>query len=136
MPLARESERARKVMGWETQEASARIRARHDRHNNEIMNDLFRPVASELPSSAGMLLEGAIPADFPGGAILKNGPNPKFDFEGQGGWLDGDGSEPYTLNLQPLTPNPQPQTMDPEPSALYPQPSTLNPEPSTLSPQP
>jgi carotenoid cleavage dioxygenase-like enzyme len=59
------------------------------------MDDLFRPVASELSPSAGMLLDGAIPADFPGGAILKNGPNPKYEFiEGQGGWLDGDGSQP------------------------------------------
>ena len=125
-------------MGWATQEASARIRARHDRHNNEIMNDLFRPVASELPSSAGILLDGAIPADFPGGAILKNGPNPKFDFEGQGGWLDGDGSEPYTRNLQLLTPNPQPQTMNPgpKPYTRSPQPSTLNPQPSALNPKP
>jgi len=102
-------------MGWETQEAYARICARHDMHNNEIMNDLFRPVASELSSSAGRLLDGAIPADFPGGAILRNGPNPKFEFEGQGGWLDGDGSEPWPLNLPPSTLNPQPQTLNPKP---------------------
>ena len=81
MPKERGS--VREVMGWGTQEASARIRARHDRHNNEIMNDLFRPVASELSASAGRLLAGG----FPWWRDPQERAHPKFDqfgLEGRG----------------------------------------------------
>ena len=68
----------------------AQVRARHDQHNNEIMNDLFRPVTKESEAPLpGRILAGAVPSDFPGGALLKNGPNAHF--EASGGWLDGDG---------------------------------------------
>ena len=63
--------------------------AHHQGRNNEIMNDLFKPVATEVRSAKAAFVRGGLPSDFPRGAVLKNGPNARYD--SAGGWLDGDG---------------------------------------------
>lgn len=94
--------RARRIVGLladRSSSASAHLRAadeslrgRHRIAENEIMNDLFRPVTSEMAPSAAGLIAGELPADLPRGAVLKNGPNPPPEYvTKQGGWLDGDG---------------------------------------------
>lgn len=73
--------------------AGANERALRNAHlqgrNNEIMNDLFKPVATEVRSAKAAFVRGGLPSDFPRGAVLKNGPNARYD--SAGGWLDGDG---------------------------------------------
>lgn len=70
----------------------AMLRSRHGPAENQIMNDLFRPAASELGPTTAKVIAGRLPADLPRGAVLKNGPNPQPQFVSeQGGWLDGDG---------------------------------------------
>jgi carotenoid cleavage dioxygenase-like enzyme len=72
--------------------SDALLRARHGPAENEVMNDLFRPAASELDPAKAKVIAGALPADLPRGVVLKNGPNPQPQFASeQGGWLDGDG---------------------------------------------
>lgn len=72
--------------------SEAQLRSLHGPEENEILNDLFRPVTSEMPPAEARLLHGSLPADLPRGAVLKNGPNPQPEFATeQGGWLDGDG---------------------------------------------
>ena len=72
--------------------ADARLRNLHTPANNAMMNDRFRPANSEVKPTAARIISGALPADMPAGAVMKNGPNaqPRFATE-QGGWLDGDG---------------------------------------------
>ena len=60
--------------------ADASLRAAHGSAENAILNDLFRPVATELPPTPARLLFGALPADLPRGAVLKNGPNPQPEY--------------------------------------------------------
>ena len=70
----------------------ARLRGLHGEAENAIMNELFRPACSEVQSATASIIAGALPADFPRGAVLKNGPNPRPEYATeQGGWLDGDG---------------------------------------------
>lgn len=73
--------------------SEAKLRSRHGHRENDVLNDLFRPVQSEIKPSASSMLHGSqLPTDLPRGAVLKNGPNPRPEFAtGQGGWLDGDG---------------------------------------------
>jgi len=71
------------------QTAESALREAHaEGSNNEIMNDLFRPAGSEISSAAADVIHGCLPSDLPRGAVLKNGPNAKYD--SSGGWLDGD----------------------------------------------
>ena len=70
----------------------ARLRSLHGQAENSIMNELFRPACSEITSATARIIAGALPADLPRGAVLKNGPNPQPEYATeQGGWLDGDG---------------------------------------------
>ena len=57
-----------------------------------MSDDLFRPASSEIRPTEARVIAGSLPADFPRGAVLKNGPNPQPEYaREQGGWLDGDG---------------------------------------------
>ena len=54
--------------------ADAALRAAHDAEAARVMQELFRPVATERPRPAACaLVGGAWPADLPGGCVLKNG---------------------------------------------------------------
>jgi len=68
------------------------------------MNDLFAPVRSEIPSAAAAIVQGALPADLPRGAVLKNGPNANHGDQ-TGGWLDGD-SMVHCVVLPPIGSDP------------------------------
>lgn len=72
--------------------ADAALRAKHGAAENRILNELFRPVVSEMAPTPAKVVSGALPEDMPRGAVLKNGPNPRPEhLSEQGGWLDGDG---------------------------------------------
>ena len=72
--------------------ADAELRSRYGLAENKILNDLFRPADSEMAPKSAKIVSGALPADMPRGAVLKNGPNPRPEhLSEQGGWLDGDG---------------------------------------------
>ena len=72
--------------------ADKRLRSFHGTAENAIMNELFRPANGECLPQPAHLIAGALPADLPRGAVLKNGPNPQPAYATeQGGWLDGDG---------------------------------------------
>ena len=82
----------RSIGAADLKSSDAKLRGLHGYAENEIMNDLFRPANSELGPATASIIAGALPADLPRGAVLKNGPNPQPEFASeQGGWLDGDG---------------------------------------------
>ena len=70
-----------------------RLRRAHTPKQNAVMEDLFRPCTGERAAVQAKLRAGALPADLPRGAVLKNGPNARWGSSdpGDGGWLDGDG---------------------------------------------
>ena len=81
-----------RVTGATLRATEARLRGLHGEAENAIMNELFRPACSEVQSATASIIAGVLPADFPRGAVLKNGPNPQPEYATeQGGWLDGDG---------------------------------------------
>ena len=81
-----------RVTGATRRAAEARLRGLHGEAENAILNELFRPASGEIHSATASIIAGALPADLPRGAVLKNGPNPQPEYATeQGGWLDGDG---------------------------------------------
>ena len=81
-----------RVTGATRRAAEARLRGLHGEAENAILNELFRPASGEIQSATASIIAGALPADLPRGAVLKNGPNPQPEYATeQGGWLDGDG---------------------------------------------
>ncbi len=68
----------------------AEMRARHQTDEAAMNEELFRPVDVEMTEPLGArVISGALPADLPAGALLRNGPNP-VPGRRNGGWLDGD----------------------------------------------
>lgn len=70
-------------------DAEAALRTAHNKEAGRVMENLFRPVATERrePSPCHA---SPLPSDLPRGALLRNGPNARPGWA-SGGWLDGDG---------------------------------------------
>ncbi|CAE8633525.1 unnamed protein product, partial [Polarella glacialis] len=67
---------------------------------NSFLDGNFAPVSAEVTAEKLQVIEGAIPADFPDGMFVRNGPNPRFrpdtmeaPFLGRTAhhWFEGDG---------------------------------------------
>lgn len=89
----------------------SRLRDAHSGSLNGIMQELFRGCTSEEPVPSACTLHGQVPLDFPPGAVLRNGPNPRWtgvNAGSNGGWLDGD-SMVHCVLLPPSSSDQEPQ---------------------------